>query len=230
VLGIDRHEVGGITLAVRSWSGPEAARPPVVLLHGTGATAGDWDAIAARLCGDGPVFAVDLRGHGESSWPGTYAISLMAQDVAGLLPMLSATEVDLVGHSLGGLVACQVAAMPGRARVRRLVLEDTGMPHPRPPQTPARPAGPLPFDWAVVEQVRPEIDAPDPRWPQIMAAIEAPTLVIGGGASSFLPQEHVEELATTVAHGTRVTIDAGHLVHATRPDAFLAAVTAFLNA
>jgi len=222
--------VDGVTLAVRSWSCPEAAWPPVVLLHGTGATASDWDAIAARLCGDRPVFAVDLRGHGESSWPGTYAISLMAHDVAGLLPLLSATEVDLVGHSLGGLVACQVAAAPGQNRVRRLVLEDTGMPHPRPPQTPARPAGPLPFDWAVVEQIRPEIDQPDSRWPQVMAAIEVPTLVIGGGASSFLPQEHVEELAKTVAHGTRVTIDAGHLIHATKPDAFLAALTAFLNA
>ncbi len=224
----------GVTLAVRSWSGQEAAWPPVVLLHGTAATAGDWDAIAARLCADRPVFAVDLRGHGESSWPGTYAISLMAHDVAGLLSMLSATEVDLVGHSLGGLVACQVAAgrvaAGGPAWVRRLVLEDTGMPHPRPPQTPTRPAGPLSFDWAVVEQVRPEIDEPDSRWPQVIAAIEVPTLVIGGGTSSFLPQEHVEELARTVAHGTRVTIDAGHLVHATRPDAFLATLTAFLNA
>jgi pimeloyl-ACP methyl ester carboxylesterase len=142
--------------------------------------------------------------------------------------MLSASEVDLVGHSLGGLVACQVAAS-GRAPVRRLVLEDTGMPHPRPPQTPARPAGPLSFDWAVVEQVRPEIDEPDSRWPQVMAAIAVPTLAIGGGASSFVPQEHVEELAKTVAHGTRVTIDGGHLVHATKPDAFLATLTAFLN-
>jgi pimeloyl-ACP methyl ester carboxylesterase len=232
VLAIDRHEVDGITLAVRSWSCPEAeaAWPPVVLLHGTGATAGDWDAIAARLCADRPVFAVDLRGHGESTWPGTYAISLMTRDVAGLLPMLSATEVDLVGHSLGGLVACQVTAVSGQARVRRLVLEDVGVPHPRPAQTPARPAGPLPFDWAVVEQVRPEIDQPDSRWPRVMAAIEVPTLVIGGGASSFLPQEHVRELARTLTHGSCVTIDAGHLVHATRPDAFLATLTAFLNA
>jgi pimeloyl-ACP methyl ester carboxylesterase len=80
------------------------------------------------------------------------------------------------------------------------------------------------------EEGKAEIDQPDSRWPQVMAAIEVPTLVIGGGASSFLPQEHVEELAKTVAHGTRVTIDAGHLVHATKPDAFLATVTAFLNA
>lgn len=223
-----RHDVDGVTLAVRSWPCRETARPPVVLLPGTGATADDWDWIAAELSLDRTVFAVDLRGHGESDWPGTYAICLMAQDVARLLPMLTAAEVDIVGHSLGGLVACQVAATDG-TRLRRLVLEDTGMLHPRPTTTPVRPPGPLSFDWAVVEQVRPEIDKPDPRWPQVMAAIRVPTLVIGGGPSSFLPEEHVEELATTVAQGTRVTIDAGHLVHATKPDEFLAAVRTFLD-
>ena len=62
-----------------------------------------------------------------------------------------------------------------------------------------------------------------------MAAIDVPTLVIGGGASSFLAQQHVAELARTVAHGTLVTIDAGHLGHATKPDMFLAELKAFLD-
>lgn len=167
---IDRYEVGGVTLAVRSWPCRAAACPPVVLLPGTGATAGDWDVIAA-----------------------------------------------------------EVSADSGVALVRRLVLEETGVPHPRPAQPPARPAGPLLFDWAVVEQIRPEIDEPDPRWPQVMAAIHVPALVIGGGTSSFLSQEDVAELATTVADGTRVTIDAGHLVHATKPAEFLAELKAFLD-
>jgi pimeloyl-ACP methyl ester carboxylesterase len=95
--------------------------------------------------------------------------------------------------------------------------------------TPVVSAGPLAFDWAVVEQIPPEIDEPDSRWPQVMAAICVPTLLIGGGTGSFVPQEYVEELAQAVAHGTRVTIDAGHLVHATKPGTFLAELTAFLN-
>lgn len=218
----------GVALAVRSWPCRGAARPPVVLLPGTGATANDWDGIAAELSADRTVFAVDLRGHGESDWPGTYTICLMAQDVTRLLPMLTAAEVDIVGHSLGGLVACRVAATDG-TRLRLLVLEDTGMPHPRPATTPDRPPGSLSFDWAVVEQVRPEIDEPDPRWPQVMAAIRVPILVIGGGPSSFVPQEHLDELATTVARSARVTIDAGHLVHATKPSEFLAELRAFLD-
>jgi len=225
---IARLDVNSVKLAVRSWPCREAARPPVVLLPGTGATADDWDGIATGLSVDRTVFAVDLRGHGDSDWPGTYSISLMAQDVACVLPMLTAGDVDIVGHSLGGLVACQVAASAG-TRLRRLVLEDTGMPHPRPATTPVRPPGPLSFDWAVVAQVRPEIDDPDPRWPQVVATIQVPTLVIGGGPSSFLPQEYLDELATTVARGTRVTIDAGHLVHATKPAEFLAELRTFLD-
>jgi pimeloyl-ACP methyl ester carboxylesterase len=226
---IARHDVDGITLAVRSWPCGEPARPPVVLLPGTGATACDWDTVAAQLCADRTVFAVDLRGHGESDWPGRYAIEQLASDVRGLLPLLASAGVDLVGHSLGGLVGCQVAATDG-ACVRRLVLEDIGIPHPRSAMTPARPAEPLSFDWAVVEQVRPQIDDPDPDWRHVIGAIEVPTLVIGGGPGSFLPQEDVAELARTVAHGTLVTIDAGHLVHATKPAEFLAELRTFLDA
>jgi pimeloyl-ACP methyl ester carboxylesterase len=225
---LDTYDVDGVRLVVRSWPCDNAARTPVVLLPGTGATADDWDAIAAQLCADRPVFAVNLRGHGRSGWPGTYAISLMAGDIAGLLPKLPAPQADLVGHSLGGLVACQVAAA-NSARVRRLVLEEVGVPHPRPATPPDRPAGPLSFDWAVVEQVRPEIDEPDPGWPGVIAAIRQPTLVIGGGPSSFVPQQHVEALATTLAGGAHMTINAGHLVHATRPAEFLAALRSFLD-
>jgi 3-oxoadipate enol-lactonase len=63
------------------------------------------------------------------------------------------------------------------------------------PQAPARPAGPLGFDWAVVEQIRPEIDEPDSRWPQVMAAIQVPTLVIELGESTLLPGMRGAKLA-----------------------------------
>lgn len=228
VARLETYDVNGVTLAVRSWWCDKAAWPPVVLLPGTGATADDWDPIAAQLSADRPVFAIDLRGHGHSDWPGTYSISLMAEDVTGLLPMLPAPQVDLVGHSLGGLVACRVAACEP-ARVRRLVLEDVGVPHSRPPAAPDRPAGPVSFDWAMVEQIRPEIDEPDSGWPDVIATIRAPALVIGGGASSFLPQQHVAELAAALADGALVTIDAGHLVHATRPAEFVAGLRSFLD-
>ena len=99
--------------------------PSLVLLPGTGLTAQDWGVVADDLAGDRVVHAVDLRGHGRSSWPGRYSVDLMAQDVRRLLPALGG-PVDLVGHSLGGLVACRVAA-GDPALVRRLVLEDVGL-------------------------------------------------------------------------------------------------------
>jgi pimeloyl-ACP methyl ester carboxylesterase len=128
--------------------------------------------IASGLCVERTVYAVDLRGHGASDWPGTYSVNLFVQDVVAILEQLDIGAVDLVGHSLGGLVACGVAA-EWQGQVRKLVLEDIGFPHPRPPGLPDRPAGILPFDWHMVEQVRPEIDDPEPGWADIVARITA---------------------------------------------------------
>jgi esterase len=223
-----RVVVGEVALVVKTWSAGAVRRAPVVLLPATGETADDWDVVAPALAASRTVHAVNLRGHGPSDWPGSYSIRLLAADVVGLLPQLAAGPVDLVAHSLGGLVACAVAAArPGL--VGRLVLEDVGLLHPRPPGMPARPAGALAFDWRMVEQVRPEIDTPDPGWVDVVAAIEARTLVVGGGPSSHVPQEHVADLARTLRAGRLVTVHAGHLVHATRPHAFLQVLQAFLD-
>ena len=217
-----------LTLALRVRRAAERGHPPAVLLPGTGRTASGWDAVAAGLAARRDVHAVDMRGHGASDWPGVYDLSLFAADVIGVLESLDEAPVDLIGHSLGGLVACLVAAdRPGL--IRRLVLEDIGVPHPREPATPARPAGDLPFDWRVVEQVRPLIDDPDPGWPAVFARITAPTLVIAGGTASSVPQQDVAALAAILPDGRLVTIEAGHLVHETRPAEFLAALTAFLD-
>ncbi|WP_341720928.1 alpha/beta hydrolase [Micromonospora sp. FIMYZ51] len=220
--------LGDIRLALRVWPATDPAHPPVLLLPATGATAGDWDVIAADLAAERTVCAVDLRGHGASDWPGTYRLELFGQDVVGLLDRLDTGVIDLVGHSLGGLVACLVASARPR-HIRRLVLEDVPFPHPRPPAPPQRPAGELSFDWRVVEQVRSEIDDPDPGWADIVARITTSTLLIGGGAPSPVPQQHVAELAGRLADARLVTIDAGHLVHASAPEAYLDALIRFLD-
>jgi pimeloyl-ACP methyl ester carboxylesterase len=132
-----------------------------------------------------------------------------------------------VGHSLGGLVACLLASRRPDL-VRRLVLEDVPVPHPREPRPPERPAGDLEFDWDAVLQVRAEIDDPDPRWPEVAAAVTAPTLVVWGGPTSPMPSADVAEMAETVTDGRLVRIDAGHLVHARQPAVFTSAVRGFL--
>ncbi len=225
-----RVDVGGTHLAVLVHEAARPSLPPVVLLPGTGLTASDWDVVAADLSTDRTVHAVDLRGHGASDWPGTYSIELMAEDVESLLPQLvdDGVLVDVVGHSLGGLVACRVAA--ASPLVRRLVLEDVGLLHPRRPSMPSRPRGAIDFDWEMVEQTRPQVDSPSAGWPDVLARIPVPVLAIGGGPRSFVPQEWIDDLVAAIPSATGVTIDAGHEVHAARPEEFIAAVRAFLDA
>lgn len=222
-----RYRVNGISLAVSTRTSRRPLYPPVVLLAGTGSTAADWDTVAEALSRERNVHAVDLRGHGRSDWPGQYSIDLMAADVMALLPELS-TTVDVIGHSLGGLVAARALSLDPLIG-RRLVLEDVGLPHPRRAALLTRPDGELDFDWEVIEQVRPEIDRPAPHWRYTFTRITAPTLVIGGGSTSFVPQAHVAELADLLHEGRHVTIEAGHCVHAREADRFVHAVLTFLG-
>ncbi len=221
----------GVALVVRAWLDNEPSEyPPVVLLPATGETAEDWAVVASALCSSRTVYAVNLRGHGPSDWPGSYSIGLMAADVTSVLDgVFAQAPVDLVGHSLGGLVACQVAAARPEL-VRRLVLEGVGLLHPRRADPPPRPEGVLPFDWRVVEQVRPEIDNFDPAWAGVVAAITAPTLVVAGGPRSPVPQDRIDDLVRLLPAGRKVTVDAGHLVHSTQPDAFIRELVSFLDA
>lgn len=221
-------ELPDLLLHLRAWKGPVDA-VPVVLLPATGETADDWNDVAAPLSSTRCVYAVDLPGHGTSDWNGRYSIEALAGAIVALLGRLAADgPVDLVGHSLGGLVACRAAATVPRS-VRRLVLEDVGVLHPRQAAPPDRPAGQLPFDWGVVEQVRPQIDQPSDDWPEVLAAIDAPTLVIAGGSASPVPAAHVAELTALVADGRSITVEAGHLVHANEPAAFLRELLLFLD-
>ncbi|WP_330455963.1 alpha/beta hydrolase [Streptomyces sp. NBC_00820] len=225
-------KANGITLACRAW-GPEDA-PPVLLLHCRGADGADWTPIAEKLAASPHprrVYAPDLRGHGLSDRPGDYALESMSEDVYALLVALGiAGAADVVGHSLGGTVACLLAQRhPGA--VRRLVLEDVPLPVPLDPPRPLaeRPTGELPFDWAMLLATDEQRNAPDPVWRDHMGRITMPTLVIGGGPSSFIPQHEVAQVAELVPDSRLVTLDAGHLVHEARPEEFLAVVEPFLH-
>jgi 3-oxoadipate enol-lactonase len=219
-------EAGGVRLAYRAWGAPGA--PPLVLLHGLGEGSADWDGVAPAFARHCRVYAPDLRGHGRSDWPGAYSVELMRADVLGFLDALGLDRVDLIGHSMGGLVAC-LLAQQRPLRVRALILEDIGAIEPRPSEPPARPAGELPFDWAMVLAIRRQIDNPDPAWWDRLSQITAATLVIGGGPASHIPQDRVAELARRIPGARLETIPAGHLIHAAEPAAFTRSALAFLR-
>lgn len=129
----------GRTLAVRSWE-PETAtgKPPVVCVHGLLRLARDFDDLAADLCRDRTVWAVDMAGRGDSDrlpdpsgygYP-TYVADAMAV-LAAIADRFGVGRVDWVGTSMGGLIALM---LPGAAAasdrplptLRRVVLNDIG--------------------------------------------------------------------------------------------------------
>ncbi|MFF9506731.1 alpha/beta fold hydrolase [Streptomyces sp. NPDC014724] len=191
-------------------------------------SATDWEAaVIPGLARSRRVYALDLRGHGRSDWPGDYSLELMQADVLGFLDVLGLDTVDLIGHSMGGVVAYLLAADHPQ-RVSRLVLEDVPAPRPRERTTPTRPDGDLSFDWEMVPAVRKQIDVPDPRWLHRLSGITAGTLAVAGGPRSHVPQDGIAELARRIPGGRVVTIPVGQLIHRAAPETFTKAVSEFL--
>jgi pimeloyl-ACP methyl ester carboxylesterase len=96
---------------------------PVALIHGLGSSSRDWFAQVPYLARRYRVICCDLRGHGRSSKPeGPYAIAQFARDVAVLLRTLDAAPAHVVGLSMGGMVAMELAAHPSSGRLVRSVV------------------------------------------------------------------------------------------------------------
>jgi 3-oxoadipate enol-lactonase len=219
-------DIGGLRLAYRVWG--SAGAEPLVLVHALGESAADWDGVAPAFAQHRRVYAPDLRGHGHSGWPGEYSVELMEADVLGFLDALKLDRVELIGHSMGGLVA-YLLAEDHPERVSRLILEDVAALRPRQRSLPGRPAGELPYDWEMVLAIRRQIDHPDPAWLGRLGRITAETLVIAGGAPSYIPQEWVVELARRIPGAQLETIPVGHLIHSADPEAFARTALRFLN-
>jgi 3-oxoadipate enol-lactonase len=219
--------VGNIRLAYRVSGDPEA--PPLLMLHALGDEGGTWDPVAAELARFFRVYAPDMRGHGRSDWPGSYSFELMRDDILGFLDALGIGRVTVVAHSMGGAVAYLIAQEQPE-RIERLILEDTPPLFPRETDIPERPEGPLPFDWPVVPAIRGQFKDPDPAWWDRLAEITAPTLIVGGGPASHIPQDKLVDAASRIPDCQLLTIPAGHHVHEARPTEFTAAALDFLLA
>lgn len=208
----------------------ERAASPLVLLHGMPSDATTWAGVAGELAAGHRVITLDQRGHGASARTVTYSLEEMRDDLRQFADALGLDRFVLGGHSMGGTVATLFAERyPDR--LAGLILVDSPPPDGSGAFDPGpRPDGDLPYDWAVVPAILAQLNDPDPAWWAELPAITAPTLVIGGGLTSPVPQQLLAKLADLVPDATLVTIEgAGHAVHRTRPAEFLATVVPFLQ-
>ena len=113
--------------------GPEKGRP-VVMVHGLGGRAEDWEKLAPYLRKAGyRVYLPDLPGFGQSERPTNFSYSVTDQSkiVVGFLDALGLKQVDLGGWSMGGWIV-QLVAANNPERVSRLMLFDSAGLHVKP--------------------------------------------------------------------------------------------------
>ena len=88
---------------------------PLLFLHGTGCDALDWTQVIERLPCEQRCIALDFRGHGRSTVPTKpFTLDCLADDVLYLTDHLRIQNLAIVGHSLGGMVAMEVARRSSR--------------------------------------------------------------------------------------------------------------------
>ncbi|WP_269619040.1 alpha/beta fold hydrolase [Zhongshania sp. BJYM1] len=95
----------------------------VILLHGLFGSASNLLSVARSLENHFTVVRMDLRNHGKSAHSDQMDIPVMAEDVLAAMDELKIAKAHLLGHSLGGKVAMQVAIVHPE-RVIRLVVAD----------------------------------------------------------------------------------------------------------
>jgi len=184
--GCDARDVvlaDGVRLRLVEAGRPDA--PPVLLVHGFGASAFQWRELMPRLAAAGwHVLAPDLPGHGFSELvlpDGEYSREAFARRLWMLLDALGVPRAPIVGHSMGGAIAAEMAWQHPERVSRLALLSPAGF-------------GRVPSRAALMHYV------PDALAPlaQPFASVAAARLILGdvyGPDSSWTPDDERELLA-----------------------------------
>jgi pimeloyl-ACP methyl ester carboxylesterase len=228
---------------------------PLLALHGHFGRARTFDRLAAALAPAWRVVALEQRGHGRSDPAADYDRAGYVADAAHAIEALGLAPAVVLGHSLGGINAYQLAARRAEL-VNAIVVEDApAVIEPRPPVLED-----LPRRFTSLRALREAIgDDPyllesafedddgwglrfDPEHVNRSRAAQVgdhwadwlmgrqPALLLRGGESDFLSREHAREMAAR-RPGTRLVElpRAGHHVHDDDPEEFLVCVRSFLD-
>ena len=232
-----------------------ATRPPVVFIHGAGGTHQHW-LYPVRDLSLSPTYALDLPGHGRSEGPGRDCITAYGDWLVAFLDAVGLEHAVLVGHSMGGGIALDVALRhPGRAvglgligtgaRLRvvpavfdglrqdpeavvRLICDMTFGPETPPEMVRLgrRQMGATPPDVLYGDFVA--CDAFDVM--TRLGEISVPTFVLCGSQDVMTPAKYSTYLRDHIRGATLHLVEgAGHMVMVERPEAVLQTLTVFLQ-
>jgi len=113
-----------------SWGAERTDLPGALLLHGITSSALSWVRVGPALAERYRVYALDMRGHGESIKPppGNYSLRQAADDALALIAELGLERPVLIGHSWGGATAMVLASGVGSQQpvpaLSHVILED----------------------------------------------------------------------------------------------------------
>jgi pimeloyl-ACP methyl ester carboxylesterase len=136
----------------------ERSGPALVLIHGYTDNARDWVPVLPYLPKHYRLILVDIRGHGRSSKPECCYTRLdFAYDIKLLLDALGVQKADIVGHSLGSIIAQTFAEYWPERTAHVVLISSTGG---TPPDRPKKPAQ---FDFAAeIRKLKEPIEADSP--------------------------------------------------------------------
>lgn len=215
---------------------------PLLLLHGGVGAIEMFGPLLPAFAQGRKVIAVDLPGHGRlTDIDGPLRFERMADDIAALMKQIDVAHSDIMGYSLGGGVALQIAIRHPQ-RVRKLVVVSSTFKregwYPEVLVTmaqmgPGAAAGikqsPLAqlypeVDWAVLFGKLGDLLRTDYDWSKEIAAIKAPTMIVFADADSIRPA-HVVEFFGLLGGGKKD----GGLDGSGRPVAQLAVLPGFTH-
>ena len=152
-----------------SWGAERTELPGVVLLHGITSSVQSWVRVGPALANRYRVYALDMRGHGESIKPsrGAYSLRRTADDAVAFIEALDLERPALIGHSWGGATAIVLASGAGSQEpvpdLSHLILEDPAYHFGR--GDPEERAAPYTRDIGrPPQELRTEIRASSPGW------------------------------------------------------------------
>jgi lipase len=110
-----------VQLSVREWGDPAGA--PVVCLHGLAGYGGRFRRLAEEHLSHRRVLAVDLRGHGASGWEPPWDLETHSHDLLETVSARGFERSDWLGHSIGGRIIAEIAAIAPAAVTRAALLD-----------------------------------------------------------------------------------------------------------